>query len=83
MITESKTTGGLYSEFLRTPDLSMGLYRLPAGGTDPQTPHSEAEVYYVVSGRVRLKVGEEEQSVQASSIVYVEKNVVHRFHATK
>ena len=39
-----------YLEFLNVPDLSMGLYILPAGGTDPQRPHTEDEVYYVVSG---------------------------------
>ncbi|MCK7526822.1 MAG: cupin domain-containing protein [Ignavibacteriales bacterium] len=31
--------------------MSMGLYVLPTGGGDPQSPHTEDEVYYVVSGR--------------------------------
>ena len=29
-----------------------GLYVLPAGGTDPQRPHNEDEMYYVVRGRL-------------------------------
>lgn len=69
-----------YHEFLRVPALSAGLYRLPAGGVDPQQPHSEDEVYYVVSGRGAIRVGDEDRPVQAGSIVYVAANVEHRFH---
>ena len=39
-----------YLEFLRVPALSAGLYVRPAGGVDPQQPHTEDEVYYIVSG---------------------------------
>src|ERR1700690_1619875 len=74
-------TGKAYLEFLRIPELSMGLYELPAGGTDPQSPHSEDEIYYVVSGRAQITVAEEEHAVQAGSIIYVEKKVAHRFHS--
>ena len=70
-----------YLEFLKVPDLSMGLYILPAGGVDPQLPHTEDEVYYVVSGKAQIKVADEDRAVQAGSIVYVAKNVEHRFHS--
>jgi mannose-6-phosphate isomerase-like protein (cupin superfamily) len=70
-----------YLEFLKVPDLSMGLYVLPAGGTDPQSPHTEDEVYYVVRGKAQILVAEENRVVQAGSIIYVAKNVAHRFHS--
>lgn len=35
----------------------------------------EDEVYYVVSGRARIKVANENRTVQAGTIVYVAKNV--------
>ena len=70
-----------YLEFLKVPDLSMGLYVLPAGGLDPQLPHTEDEVYYVVSGRAKIKVADENRDVQAGSVMYVAKNVEHRFHS--
>ena len=70
-----------YLEFFKVPDLSLGLYVLPVGGTDPQSPHTEDEVYYVVSGRAQILVAEENRQVQAGSIVYVAKNVAHRFHS--
>ena len=70
-----------YLEFLRVPALSAGLYMLPAGGIDPQLPHSEDEVYFIVSGRATLRVGDEEQEVGPGSLVFVAANVEHRFHS--
>jgi mannose-6-phosphate isomerase-like protein (cupin superfamily) len=71
----------LYLEFLKVPDLSMGLYVLPVGGMDPQSAHTEDEAYYVVGGRARIKVSDEDRAVQAGSIIYVPKHVEHRFHS--
>jgi len=81
LISQQKDSNKLYLEFLKVPDLSMGLYVLPAGGTDPQSPHTEDEVYYVVSGRAQIKVADEDRAVQAGSIVYVARDVEHRFHS--
>jgi mannose-6-phosphate isomerase-like protein (cupin superfamily) len=74
-------SGNLYLEFLRTHDLSVGLYVLPAGGTDPQSPHTEDEVYYVVSGRGRVTVGEDDRAIETGSVVFVGADVEHRFHS--
>ena len=73
--------GKLWLEFLRVPALSMGYYVLPAGSSDPQQPHTEDEVYYVVSGRGQMRVGEKNRVVQTGSIVYVAKQVDHQFHS--
>ncbi len=81
LISQRAASNKLYLEFLKVPDLSIGLYVLPAGGTDPQSPHTEDEVYYVVSGRAQIKVADEDRAVQAGLIVYVAKNVEHRFHS--
>ena len=70
----------LYREFLRVPDLSAGLYVLDAGATDPQSPHSEDELFYVVGGRGSITVGEETRNVEAGSLVFVAATVPHRFH---
>ena len=81
LLAERQQSGKLYLEFLRVPSLSLGLYSLPAGGTDPQQPHTEDEVYYVASGRGRISVGSEDREVQAGSVIYVAANVEHRFHS--
>lgn len=80
LIEQHGQAGKAYLEFLRAPSLSMGTYRLPAGGVDPQSPHTEDEVYYVVSGKALIRVGEKDRVVGAGSIVYVAACVPHRFH---
>ncbi len=81
LIFQRESSNKLYLEFLRVPDLSLGLYVLPVGGMDPQSPHTEDEVYYVVSGKAHIKVAGEDRPVQAGSIVYVAKNAEHKFHS--
>lgn len=72
--------GKLYFEFLRVPAMSAGVYVLPKGGTDPQKPHREDEMYYVVRGRARMKIGAEDAEVRAGSVVFVEAEAEHRFY---
>ncbi len=76
-----RASGRRYHEFLRVPALSVGLYGLPAGGHDPQTPHAEDEVYHVVGGRATLRVAGEDRPVGPGSVVFVAAGVDHRFHS--
>lgn len=71
--------GPEYREFLRAPSLSCGVYHLPRGCRDMQTPHDEDEVYFVLSGRARLKVADEEQRVEPGTVLYVRATEVHSF----
>lgn len=80
---QQRDSNKLYLEFLKVPDLSMGVYVLPVGGTDPQGPHTEDEVYYVASGKGKIKVANEDGAVQTGSIIYVAKNVEHKFHSVE
>ena len=73
--------GELYHEFIRAERLSVGLYVLGAGATDPQSPHTEDEIYYIVSGAATIKVAEENRPVSAGSVIYVDAHVEHRFHS--
>jgi mannose-6-phosphate isomerase-like protein (cupin superfamily) len=75
-----RAQGVRYREFLRKPALSAGLYVLPAGGTDPQQPHEEDEVYLVLRGRARIRVGTEDRAVEPGTVIYVAAHVEHRFH---
>jgi mannose-6-phosphate isomerase-like protein (cupin superfamily) len=70
----------LYFEFLRVPAMSAGVYVLPSGATDPQKPHREDEMYYVVRGRARMQIGSEHSEVRAGSVIFVEAGVEHRFY---
>ena len=70
-----------YLEFIRKSTLSVGVYTLPAGARDPQSPHGEDEVYYLVSGRGAISVAGEEQNVGPGSVVFVAAGDTHRFHS--
>jgi mannose-6-phosphate isomerase-like protein (cupin superfamily) len=72
--------GKLYQEFLRVPQMSAGIYVLPAGSTDPQLPHHEDELYYVVRGKARMKAGSEDQAVTQGSVIFVAAGLEHRFY---
>jgi quercetin dioxygenase-like cupin family protein len=72
--------GKLYREFLRVPSMSAGLYVLPAGATDPQRPHHEDEMYYVIRGRARFRAGDQDQEVSAGTVLFVAAEREHRFY---
>ncbi len=81
LAAQQAESGRLYLEFLRESSLSIGLYVLPPGGTDPQQPHSEDEVYYVISGSGQIRVGAEDSAVAAGAVVFVAAEVEHCFHS--
>ncbi|MET9253671.1 cupin domain-containing protein [Streptomyces sp. NPDC048182] len=77
---ERAANDGAYLQFLRERNMSVGLYALDAGAADPQRPHAQDEVYFVVSGRASITVGPETTQVARGSVVYVPAGVVHKFH---
>jgi mannose-6-phosphate isomerase-like protein (cupin superfamily) len=68
-----------YAEWVRVDALSAGVYRLPAGGADEQSPHAEDEVYVVTRGNAILQVGGRGTPVRPGSVAYVPARVEHRF----
>jgi quercetin dioxygenase-like cupin family protein len=72
--------GRPYEEFIRQPSMSIGLYVLPEGATDPQQPHTEDEAYLVLRGRGRIRVEGEDREVGPGSVVFVPARAEHRFH---
>jgi quercetin dioxygenase-like cupin family protein len=81
LVSELKDSGRRYLEFLRSTSLSCGIYALPAGGTDEQKPHTEDEIYYVVSGRSHFRAGDSDQTVEPGTILFVPAGEEHRFHS--
>lgn len=77
---QRQQSGKSYLEFLQIPAMSAGVYTLPAGSADPQKPHKEDEMYYVVRGRARMLVGSEDRVVSAGSVIFVAAEVEHHFH---
>jgi mannose-6-phosphate isomerase-like protein (cupin superfamily) len=68
-----------YLEFLNVPALNCGVYSLAAGSTDMQAPHDEDEVYLVLSGKARMRLGNEDRSIGPGSLLYVGASTEHSF----
>jgi mannose-6-phosphate isomerase-like protein (cupin superfamily) len=72
--------GSNYLEFLRVSSMSAGVYVLAAGSSDLQSPHQQDEMYYVIQGKARMRVGSADQAITLGSVVFVAANVEHRFY---
>jgi mannose-6-phosphate isomerase-like protein (cupin superfamily) len=80
LVRRQAKSGRPYLEFLRETTMSTGLYVLPAGAVDGQTPHGEDEVYVVLAGNGRLTAGVAARDVGAGDVLFVAAGVPHRFH---
>ncbi len=82
LLAKRLQAGRSYLEFLRVPAMSAGVYVLPTGAHDPQQPHHQDEIYYVVRGKAKMRLGDEraeERFVGEGSIIFVEAGLEHRF----
>lgn len=77
---ERSESGQFYREFLRIPSMSSGLYVLSAGSIDPQVPHHQDELYYVLRGRGRFHAGGDDTEISAGSLLFVAAEVEHKFY---
>lgn len=68
-----------YKELMRVPSLSAGVYRLAAGSRDMQGPHDDDEVYFVLSGRARVRMDGDVREVRPGSLLYVRAATDHSF----
>ena len=81
LVADAKVSGRPYLEFVRTPSMSVGVYVLPVGGLDLQSPHQEEEVYHVVRGRAKFRDGGGERPVRPGDVLVVPAQTAHRFEA--
>lgn len=81
IVVGHQKNGQLYHEFFAADRLSVGLYVLEVGATDPQSPHTEDEIYYIVSGAGTVEIAGEHRPVSAGAVIYVDAHVDHRFHS--
>ncbi len=68
-----------YRELLARPDLSVGVYTLPAGSTDLQSPHTEDEIYVCTAGRATLWTPDGSAEMTPGAVTFVPAGEEHRF----
>jgi mannose-6-phosphate isomerase-like protein (cupin superfamily) len=78
---EARSWPDPYVEFLRQRSMSAGVYVLPAGAEDRQSPHRQDELYFVTKGRGRFRQGAEERAVGTGDVLFVPAGEAHRFLA--
>ena len=81
LLEQRAELGERYLEFFESAELSLGIYRLGVGEIDPQQPHTEDEIYYIVRGRGQISVSGEDRAICPGSVVFVAAAVEHRFHS--
>jgi quercetin dioxygenase-like cupin family protein len=62
---------------LPTRDFTAGYVVIQPQGTIPVHAHSNEEIYIFVKGKGKMRVGSEEETVEAVSAVYIEPNAKH------
>lgn len=80
LCAETRASGKRFHEFLRVDAMSCGIYILPGGGTDDQTPHAEDEIYVVHRGRGKIRIGDVDHDIQPGDVIFVAAEVAHHFH---
>jgi len=78
-LRKQEHAGKSYAEFIQRPDMSVGIYRLAPGEPDLQQPHTEDEIYYVLSGEGMIVMDGAKTPVHPGSLVFVPKGQEHRF----
>ncbi len=69
--------GDRYATALAHGSMSVGLY-MPVG-RDPQTPHSQDEIYIVRAGSAEFAVNGAREACHAGDVLFVAAGVEHRF----
>jgi mannose-6-phosphate isomerase-like protein (cupin superfamily) len=77
--TKKWPAGDRYATALAHGSMSVGLYA-PVGH-DPQTPHSQDEIYIVRSGSAEFVRSEERSPCATGDVLFVAAGVEHRFES--
>lgn len=68
-----------YAELLDKESLTVEVARHKAGNAEPKNPHTEDELYYVISGSGKIRVGDSDHSLESGDTVFVEQGLEHDF----
>ncbi len=79
LINQLPTVDGTYFiEAFRKGNLSIELYKPEK--EDLQTPHSQDEIYVIISGSGMFKNGEEHYHFKTNDLIFVPAHEEHRFY---
>lgn len=76
---ENSATDGSWLQFFDNNTMFSGLYEIPAGGEDRQSPHEYDELYFVTKGKAVLTADTETYPASAGSVFFVKAGAPHKF----
>lgn len=62
-----------------SPNIHMRYFSVQPGGHTSLDQHAHEHGVYVLHGRARLRLGEEQHELHAGDVVYIPGNVIHQF----
>ena len=65
-----------------SPNFHMRYFAVQPGGHTSLDQHSHEHGVYVLHGRARLRLGDDEHELNAGDVVYIPGNEVHQFFAS-
>ncbi|WP_251328520.1 cupin domain-containing protein [Haloplanus pelagicus] len=66
-----------FAEVFSKESITLEIGKYPT--SSPKNPHTEDEVYYIISGSGMIRVGEETYTVESGDVVFVERGLEHDF----
>ncbi|AXR79997.1 cupin domain-containing protein [Natrarchaeobaculum sulfurireducens] len=73
-----------HKEVLTAGPLTIEVGKYPADSAVPKNSHNEEELYYILSGSGKLRVGDDTHEIKTGDLVYVEPDLEHDFfHITE
>ncbi len=79
LVDALETSEDQHIEALTAGPITTEIGRYPAGTSTPKNPHNEEEIYYVISGSGKIRVGDDTHHVEPGDMVYVEPALEHDF----
>ena len=68
-----------FTRYIDRKSMTIGIYNLPAGSEDTQTPHNEDEAYYVLTGKGAIEIEGASRPVEVGDLIFVPAKAEHRF----
>ena len=77
LIRELEDEDAQFAEVFNETSVTIEVGTYPTSA--PKNPHTEDEIYYIISGAGMIRVGDETYGVEAGDVVFVEQGVEHDF----
>ncbi len=80
VLKKLKASGNWFYGFMSKGTMDAGILSLSPKEKDPQGPHANDELYYVIKGSGFIRIEKEDLPIKSGSIIFVPARKKHNFH---